>query len=162
MARARAEDATLLIARLDRLSRNAAFTMGLRDSGVDFVAVDMPEVDRFAMGVLAMVNEKAAEDISRNTRAALAQISPAARERRRANGGKHFNAASQEKSRRAKRALALARHNGAVAIAKELHARGANYSQIARTLNDGDHRTMHGKLYSAVQVRRILTMAGAL
>ncbi|MFO1176038.1 MAG: recombinase family protein [Paracoccaceae bacterium] len=39
---ARLTGATLVIAMLDRLSRNAAFLLTLRDSGVHFLAVDMP------------------------------------------------------------------------------------------------------------------------
>lgn len=47
--------ATLVIAKLDRLSRNAAFLLTLRDSGVRFLAVDMPEANDLTVGIMALV-----------------------------------------------------------------------------------------------------------
>ncbi len=64
--------ARLLIAKLDRLSRNAAFTMGLRDAGVDFVCADNPHATPLTIGVLAVVNEEERRVISERTIAALA------------------------------------------------------------------------------------------
>jgi DNA invertase Pin-like site-specific DNA recombinase len=53
--RCRVTGATLVVAKLDRLSRHAAFLMTLRDSGVDFVAADLPEANTMTVGVMAVV-----------------------------------------------------------------------------------------------------------
>lgn len=54
---------TLLIAKLDRLSRNAAFLRTLRDSGVRFIAVDMPEAHVLTVGIMALVAQQKREAI---------------------------------------------------------------------------------------------------
>ena len=72
VALCRKEGATLLIAKLDRLARNAAFLLNLRDSGVDFIAVDMPHADKFTVGIMALVAEKERDMISQRTRDGLA------------------------------------------------------------------------------------------
>ncbi len=69
---AKVTGATLVIAKLDRLSRNAAFLLTLRDSGVRFLAVDMPEANNLTVGIMALVAEAEREAISRRTRDALA------------------------------------------------------------------------------------------
>jgi len=63
--------ATLVIAKLDRLARNVAFISGLMESGVEFVAVDMPEANRLTLHILAAVAEHEREMISQRTKAAL-------------------------------------------------------------------------------------------
>ncbi len=52
---AKVKGATLVIAKLDRLSRNAAFLLALRDGGVRFVAVEMPEANDLTIGIMALV-----------------------------------------------------------------------------------------------------------
>lgn len=63
--------AVLVIAKLDRLSRNAAFLHTLRDSGVQFIAADMPDVNELTVGVLALVAEQERQAISKRTKEAL-------------------------------------------------------------------------------------------
>lgn len=69
---ARVTGATLVIAKLDRLWRNAAFLLALRDSGVRFVAVDMPEANNLTVGIMALVAQAEQQAISRRTKEALA------------------------------------------------------------------------------------------
>jgi DNA invertase Pin-like site-specific DNA recombinase len=64
--------ATLVVAKIDRLSRNAAFLMTLRDSGVDFVAADLPDANTMTVGIMAIVAQHEAETISARTKVALA------------------------------------------------------------------------------------------
>ncbi|WP_112324266.1 recombinase family protein [Oceanibium sediminis] len=72
LTHARLTGATLIIAKLDRLSRNAAFLLTLRDSGVRFIACDMPEANDLTVGIMALVAQQEREAISRRTREALA------------------------------------------------------------------------------------------
>jgi DNA invertase Pin-like site-specific DNA recombinase len=69
---ARLTGATLVIAKLDRLSHNAAFLLTLRDSGVRFLACDMPEANDLTVGIMALVAQQQREAISRRTKEALA------------------------------------------------------------------------------------------
>ena len=67
----KATNATLLVAKFDRLSRNAKFLLELQESGVRFNAADMPDVDELVIGIMAMVAQHEAKAISERTRAAL-------------------------------------------------------------------------------------------
>ena len=68
---AKVTGATLVIAKFDRLSRNAAFLLTLRDSGAKFVAADMPEANTLTVGIMALVAQHEREAISRRTKEAL-------------------------------------------------------------------------------------------
>jgi len=63
--------AKLVIAKLDRLSRDAHFLLGLEKAGVDFVAADMPSANRLTVGIMAMVADEERRTISARTKAAL-------------------------------------------------------------------------------------------
>jgi DNA invertase Pin-like site-specific DNA recombinase len=68
---AKVTGSVLVIAKLDRLSRNAAFLLALRDSGVKFVCTDMPDANDLTVGIMALVAQQEREDISKRTTAAL-------------------------------------------------------------------------------------------
>lgn len=72
LKRCRQSRSTLLIAKLDRLGRNTAFLLGLRDSGVKFVCADMPDANEMTIGILAIFAQHEREAISARTTAALA------------------------------------------------------------------------------------------
>lgn len=71
LAMAKAKKAVLVIAKLDRLARNVHFISGLLESGVQFIAVDMPEADRTFLQMAAVFAEWEARKISERTKAAL-------------------------------------------------------------------------------------------
>lgn len=64
--------ATLLVAKLDRLSRNISFLFRMRDEGVKFQAIDIPEANTLTLGVFAAMAQHEREIISQRTKAALA------------------------------------------------------------------------------------------
>lgn len=72
MAECKKQDAVLLIAKLDRLSRSVAFISALMEAKVDFKVVDNPYAERFTLHILAAVAEKELADIRARTFAALA------------------------------------------------------------------------------------------
>lgn len=71
---AKVTGAVLVIAKLDRLSRNAAFLLTLRDSGVRFMAADLPDACDLTVGVLAVIAQAEREAISQRTKAALGTV----------------------------------------------------------------------------------------
>jgi DNA invertase Pin-like site-specific DNA recombinase len=70
--RCKVTGATLVIAKLDRLSRNLAFIAALQDSGAKFVAADMPEANETMIQFMAVIAQHERKMISTRTKAALA------------------------------------------------------------------------------------------
>lgn len=115
LAACKAQGATLVIAKLDRLARNVAFVSNLMESGVEFVACDNPHATKFIIHILAAVAEHEREQISARTKAALA----AARRRGVVLGSHGKELAKQNKQAAAGRAQELA------PVVAELRAAGA-------------------------------------
>jgi DNA invertase Pin-like site-specific DNA recombinase len=158
LAACRIHDATLVVAKLDRLSRNAAFLLALRDSNVECIAADMPDANRLTLGIMALIAEHEAEAISARTKAALA----AAKRRGVILGNPaHLTRKAQQKG---VAASAKARSRKAKQRAQEygptidkLRAKGAvSLRQIARGLNDEGIPAERGGAWSAAQVQRLL------
>lgn len=160
IALAKMKGATLLIAKLDRLSRNAGFIFALRDSGVDFVCCDMPDANTLTVGLFAVLAQHERELISQRTKAALA-----AKKARGAQLGTPANLtpAATQKGRDRNQANALTNeHNDrAAAHILLLHEKGFNYSQIAEKLNALRFLTRTGKAFRAEQVKRLFRRATA-
>jgi DNA invertase Pin-like site-specific DNA recombinase len=92
----RVHGATLLVAKLDRLSRNLHFLTGLMDSGLDFMCADNPHANKLTIHILAAMAQYEAERISARTKVALA----AAKVRGVRLGGLRNNKPPNEKIRR--------------------------------------------------------------
>jgi DNA invertase Pin-like site-specific DNA recombinase len=74
LMRAKVSGARLIIAKMDRLSRRAAFLLQLRDSGVRFVAADNPEADETVVGIMAVLAQREVKLIRQRTKEALAVV----------------------------------------------------------------------------------------
>lgn len=147
----------LLIAKLDRLTRNVAFIFTLRDSGAEFVCADMPEANTLTIGVMATMAQHEREVIGDRTRKALA-------EKKRAGFtlGKPENLTEVaiQKGLKVRQQNARSHENNrrAVALAKSLRGAGQSWSDVARTLNEHGFCTRRGKTFQAVQVQRIMSL----
>jgi len=69
---AKVSGSTLVIAKLDRLSRNVAFLAQLQEAGVDFVAADMPDANELTIHIMAAMAQAERKAISKRTKEALA------------------------------------------------------------------------------------------
>jgi DNA invertase Pin-like site-specific DNA recombinase len=104
LAACRARRAVLLIAKLDRLARNVAFVCRLMEAGVEFIAADLPTVNKLTIHILAAVAEEEARMTSARTKAALA----AARARGVKLGNPNLKPGTREKALAANRMAAKA------------------------------------------------------
>ena len=146
-----------MIAKLDRLSRDAHFLLGLQKAGVQFVAADMPEANALTVGIMALVAQQEREAISRRTREALAAAKARGVKLGCPNGAKHLRkyggAAGVEaiKANADKRAAGLAATIAAIKSEGVTSARG-----VAKALNERGIVTARGGQWSASTVIDVL------
>jgi DNA invertase Pin-like site-specific DNA recombinase len=151
MAQCEMTGATLCIAKLDRLSRDAHFLLGLQKSGVEFVCADMPEANKLTIGLLAVVAQHEREQISARTKAALA----AAKARGTILGGYKGGPVPDGRigvvAKRAKADAFAARVRPAIEAMQ-----GKSLNEIAAALTEQGVRTAQGGAWTATAVRRVL------
>jgi len=152
---AKSRKAILIISKLDRLGRNAAFLLQLQDSGIDFVACDMPNADKLSIGIIALLAQRERQLISERTKAGLA----VAKQRGAALGNpnaarawtKAVHAIKQGKQEFAKSALKTIR---------EIQETGVDtLAKIADCLNKRGEKTARGGTWTATAVKRVLACA---
>jgi DNA invertase Pin-like site-specific DNA recombinase len=171
IAYAKVTGAKLLVAKLDRLSRNVAFLANLMESDIEFVAADNPHVNRLTIHILAAVAEDEAHRISERTKRALGSIKV-----RIGNGGTYRtkagriirrlgnpNGAAALRGRgNAEAAEAVKRRADLQAqsvrpIIDAIKAEGAaSLHAIARQLNEREIRTARGGRWYATSVRNLM------
>ncbi|WP_375434927.1 recombinase family protein [uncultured Hymenobacter sp.] len=158
IAAARQYGATLLIAKLDRLSRNAGFILALRDSGVDFVCCDMPDANTLTVGIFAIIAQHERETISKRTKDALA----AKKARGETLGNpQNLTMAAIAKSLQVRQVNAVEnpQNRQAKRLAVSLHKQGLSLQQIATELNEAEFRTRRGQTFWKMSVQRLLRRA---
>lgn len=153
----RLHGATLVVAKLDRLSRNAAFLLNLQEAGVKFIAADNPQVNEMVVGILAVVASEEAKLISRRTKEALA----AAKARGvRLGSPKPISREAQLNGARmslhSRRQAAEQWLRDMKPVAQKFHAEAGSYLGAAKLLNKKGPPARRKGQWSATQVMRVL------
>ena len=156
LERCRLTRSTLIVAKLDRLTRDVAFLCRLRDSGVDFVAVDNPHATPLTVTILIAVAEEERRLASVRTKAALQAAKARGVKLGNPNGAQAFGARSRAGAVEALKAKADSFAQSLAGIVRPLLEAGLSLRKIAERLNAGKKRTRHGCLWQANSVRRLL------
>lgn len=154
LALCRKTKSTLIVAKLDRLSRNVAFTSKLLESDVEIKFCDFPEANRLVLHIIASIAEYEAGLISQRTKQSLK-----AKKARGIQLGKPENLTNNldraiDNSKRAIQNKAKNNPNNkrAVAMLKVLVEQELSLSEMARRLNEEGFITSQGKKFTAWQV----------
>jgi len=153
LAACRLRRATLVIAKLDRLSRDAEFLLRLQKGAVPFVAADMPEANEMVVGIMAVVAQAERKMISQRTKAALA------RSKKKLGGFRGYvpTDADRAKAIEAKQVQASERDADLIPIIGELQAAGVTSLRgLASALNGRGIPAPLGGQWHANGVRRLL------
>jgi DNA invertase Pin-like site-specific DNA recombinase len=146
LAACKRERARLIIAKLDRLSRNVAFIATLMDGKIDFVCCDFPQANRLTLHILAAVAEHERDMIAERTRAGLAAA--------KARGVKLGNQALAD----ANKAEAAARDAELQPILEELA--GKSYRNMAAELTARSIASPRGAPWNPMAVMRCMKRLG--
>ena len=145
----RSTNSTLLVAKLSRLSRDAAFVLTLmKDSSIQFKVAAMPDADNFQLGIYALLNQQEREQISTRTRNALAAA--------KARGVKLGNPKNLENWNRTRKQAARKFADQHSNLIWSLRNKGRTLREICDVLNDAGITTAKGGVFHPVQVTRIL------
>ncbi len=149
-------NATLLVAKLDRLSRDLHFVTSLQKRGIAFKLCDLPEVDALTIHILAAMAEHEARMISTRTKVAMAQAkergivlgNPFLDVQRNRDVSAANNARSESQAEWKRKILKVIQH-----IQDEGHS---SCQSIADALNHRGLRTQRGKEFSVATLSKLL------
>jgi DNA invertase Pin-like site-specific DNA recombinase len=158
ISHAKRDGATLLVAKLDRLSRDVAFIFALKTelekAHIDFLVCDMPEANTLTLGIMASMAQHEREIIGKRTKAGLDEA-----RKRGTKLGTPENLTLEARQRAHKAISDKAINDQASRFAfhfiKPLREKGIAYRTIATQLNAEGYRTTQGTLFHAIQVKRI-------
>jgi DNA invertase Pin-like site-specific DNA recombinase len=168
LAHCRVTGARLLIARLDRLSRNVRFLADLMEGDVDFIAADMPQANTLTIHILAAVAQAEREAISTRTKAALSSIKAklgagethvsrrSGATIKRLGGPNGLSVSRPDLGTAALVAKATAHAKRLEPMVRTLRAEGLSLAAIASRLADMGATTPRGGAWTATGVKRVL------
>lgn len=144
LAFAKAQKATLLIARLDRFSRRVSFIARIMDEGISLCCAEMPNATEFQLHIFAALAQEERRLVSERTKAALAE----AKKRGQVLGANGARLALVNKRQA---------DNFAGSVRAVVYSIGMekSYSEIARKLNERGSRTRTGRLFHPQTVKNV-------
>lgn len=156
----REHNATLVIAKLDRLSRNVSFVFSLRDAGVDFVACDLLQFNTLTLAVFCAMAQQERELIASRTKAALDEL-----KRKGKRLGSPCNLINNidkaiDNSIRTRKEKALNNENNrkAFAVIKLLRETNISLNKCAHYLNEQGFLTSSLKKHTATSVKNLISL----
>ena len=147
---AKREQATLLVAKLDRLSRRVSMISGLMEDGqLDFKVAQLPSAEKFQLHIYAALAEKERDFISQRTKAALREA--------KARGTKLGGLRDKTMRRNGVlKAQAQERAKRLEGLVRPLRDQGATLRDIAAALNNAGQQTPRGGSWHPTSVSRLL------
>ena len=148
----------LIVAKLDRLSRNVAFTSKLLESDVEIIFCDFPQANRLILHIISSIAEYEANLISQRTRQSL----KAKKERGVKLGksenlmNKHDEAVARSNQTNRIKAKNNANNMRAVALLRSMIKEGLTISQMTKQLNEQGFVSSKGCKFQIVQVQRLI------
>ena len=164
LAMCRKTNSILIVAKLDRLSRNVAFTSKLLESDVEIVFCDFPQANRLILHIISSIAEYEAGLISQRTKQSLQ-----AKKARGIKLGKSDNLMNKFEqaiynSSRTNKAKAENNPNNmrAIALLRSLSMQGKSLSEMTDLLNEQGFVTSKGCQFQITQVKRLLVIVGLM
>ena len=151
---ARKEDAILIVAKLDRLSRKASTLMLIKDMSIKLEVVDLPELNTMTLGIFATMAQYERELISQRTKAALQELKK--KGKKLGNTKIIRQKKVQRKAQRKKRENLIEKYRHIFPILKDLKRQGLKLREITERLNQYGIKTIKGKNFTITQVHRCL------
>jgi len=149
--------ATLVIAKLDRLSRDVAFIADLQKSDIEFICCDMPNANSFTIGMMSVLAQYERELISERTRSGLAS----AKRRGISLGNPNLKAVRNTDTSAANAVRcknATTRNSNIRDVINDLvknSEKNLTFQNIADSLNESGYKTSRGKNFSRATIHRI-------
>jgi DNA invertase Pin-like site-specific DNA recombinase len=146
---------TLVIAKLDRLSRNLNFITLLQNEKVKFVCCDLPDANELTINIIGAMAQSERKLISERTKSALVQL-----KKRGVKLGSPENLTNEARLKGSMKMFEKSRKNdNNIKARKVIHllkSNGMTLREIANELNESGFKTSKGLTFKAEQVRRLL------
>lgn len=153
-------NATLLIAKLDRLARNVAFVSSLIDSGVKFKAVDFPEANELTIHILSAIAQHEAKVISERIKSAL-EVKKQQLALKGLKLGMSINLTDEHRAKGTEsikhKAKMNANNKRVLAYLSEVNIKDCTLQELCNKLNANGFKTSKGYEFKPMQVKRVIS-----